>query len=470
MQNKITDIDDGYGLGYPCGRNLFKVASGPYAGRMAAMIQTGLNEVALFYADPPCSDWTGPLLIDDNIHNEGCDALIDDNGDVLIVFAEKNTGYLMFRRLTWSNGMWTVGARREIHTAGICSCPTISLEPGGRIWVAYSLYVQPNQHVHVKCSDDQGATWGSGSSDPGESLSAGYTPSYARVLATLDSTCAVCTMGNESLRFRSVPFGSDVWSEETIIAVGNGIDYNFDAAVGPDGLLGVAFDDVCLKYREYDGSNWSAVVTLDENSGFSPQLFFRGNVPVAVYLCPWIGDRGVTKYVERTRGVFSEPAILDGRARTPDSSLVYSAVSATYEEVTTAASNAIIADVFHSDTGCLLKNSGDALYVGLDSPFRFLECHLSTSGIGGTVVFRYFNGLNWVAFIPFAGNSMLDVPGNDIILWQDYSGIPADWQKCLVDGRDRFWVKLETNSAFSVGPVGDYLSTISAIQTLSFRR
>jgi hypothetical protein len=301
-------------------------------------------------------------------------------------------------------------------------------------------------------------------------LSSGYISSHSRLLTGISDIYIVYTAGSDYLRFRSIPFLGDTWSSEENVAAGAGIDQDFDAVVGPDGLLGVVYDDAALKYRQYDGANWGAVQTLDESPGYSPQLVFRGNVPVVIYLSPWTGDRGFVMYVERKTGAFSEPAILDVRARCFDSVLLYHNGSATYEDVSAAAGSAGPADVFHSASNCLLKDVGDALYAGLDNPFRFIEGHLSTAGSGGSIVYSYWDGVNWQAFTPVSGGAGLNATINDIVLWQDYRSIPSDWQKRLVDGHNLFWIRLEVRSAFSIGPVGDYVTAVSNVSAMSFRR
>ena len=42
------------------------------------------------------------------------------------------------------------------------------------------------------------------------------------------------------------------------------------------------FDANGIKYREFDGSNWGSLTTLDSNEGTFPQITFSNNVPVVV--------------------------------------------------------------------------------------------------------------------------------------------------------------------------------------------
>jgi hypothetical protein len=470
MHTKITETTALLGLGYPSGRNLLKVASGPFSGRLAALVQTGENEIALFYSDPPYNTWSAPVVIDTAVRNDALNVLIDEDNDILVVYAEQTTGYLIFRRLEYNEGVWSVGAKVYIYSNGSCVSPSISLEPDGRLWASFSAYVQPNRNVYVKASGDNGVTWGTGAGDSGELLCSGFTDTHSRLVAGIGDTYLLYVAGSEHLQFRKIHHGASTWSEEQAVATGSYLDCDFDAALSPDGLLGVVYDDGGLKYREYDGVNWGVISTLDESPASSPQLIYRGATPVVVYLSPWAGDRGFVKYVHRRTGLFSQPALLDTRAKCFDAVLLYEDTTASYEDVSTPAANASPADVFHNSSGALLVDAGDSLYVGLDHPFRFLECHLSTAGSGGTLVHSYWDGVSWKAFTPVSGDVHLESLQNDIVLWQDYQGIPVDWQKQSIEGHDLFWVRLRVNSAYSTPPVADYLSSVSDVSAMSFRR
>jgi hypothetical protein len=153
-----------------------------------------------------------------------------------------------------------------------------------------------------------------------------------------------------------------------------------------------------------------------------------------------------------------------------DTVLLYHAAGATYEDLTEEAASVAAADVYHSGSGCLLKDVGDVMYVGLDTRFRFLECLLSTAGVGGTVGFSYWDGTQWVAVTPISGGGGLDLTNNEILLWSDYLSLPSDWQKKMVNGVSRFWIRVAVTGAYSTGPVADHVSAVSETRTLSFRR
>jgi hypothetical protein len=113
-----------------------------------------------------------------------------------------------------------------------------------------------------------------------------------------------------SIRLLALVGGS--WSSQFNIATGSGFS-SFDAAVGTDGRLGVAWCRDQLYYREYDGSNWGAIATLETHPIASPQMFFEGNVPVIAYLDDIGGDMKVARVCDRRTGSFETARVLDGR-------------------------------------------------------------------------------------------------------------------------------------------------------------
>jgi hypothetical protein len=281
---------------------------------------------------------------------------------------------------------------------------------------------------------------------------------------------AVCTRGGSVIEHRSTPLAGVVWSTAYVIASGEGIDHHFDAGVAADGLLGVVFDNVGLRYREYDGNSWGAVVSLDDDGGGCPQLTFSGSVPVIVYLGTGDESDGLLKYTSRKGGTFSAPVPLDKRAKPFDTILLFSATHSSYEDVTAAAMGSGTADIYHPATNVMIKDEDDAIYVGMAEPFRFLRFGLSTAGSGGAVTYAYWDGASWRAFTPFDGCFALDQGDRDLRLWENYDDVPTDWQKAYLEEELRFWLRLRVSSPYDVGPVGSHLTAVSDLQAVSVGR
>jgi hypothetical protein len=272
------------------------------------------------------------------------------------------------------------------------------------------------------------------------------------------------------LSIRSRPLTGGSWSSEYNIATGSGFDRHFDAGVGADGRLGVVFNNGDLYYREYDGNNWWAQVVLDSQVSVSPQLLFSYNIPVVVFGRLFQGGQTVAKYTDRKTGTFSTPTTLDRRAKPFDAVILYDASSDSYEDLATQAESSTAADIYHSVSSALLKDTGDIIYLGMDAAFRSARLWLSTTGVGGTVIYSYWDGANWNAFTPANGNSDLSAGTVDLLFWTDYVSIPLDWQKRLINNQSRFWLKIEVSSGYATGPIGSQLTAVPETTRMIFRR
>ncbi|HVP07841.1 MAG TPA: hypothetical protein VMS71_08370 [Candidatus Acidoferrum sp.] len=473
MQKKIAESSAQHenGLGNPPGRKLFRVPSGQYCGRLVALIQTSPSELKLTCADAPFTSWSSLQTIISDASDSASDAFMDTAGNIHVVYSEQNTQYLVTRKLTFAGGGWTAGPKVTIFNGNQCFDPSIAIEPGGKLWVSWSSFTTPNRFIHVKSSEDAGLNWGSGPSDAGQTLGTASLSAFSKVVIGPNYTFVIYTYGGTGIAMRSIPIAGGSWSTEQFIATGSsGFTEHFDAAIGADGLLAVVFNDTMLRYREFDGINWGAVVTLDTWPQNSPQLLFRDNVPVVIYASAWSGAQKLLKYTERKSGSFTTPQPLDARMKPFDSVILYSQAASSYANVTPEAQNSFTGDIFHPGSSCLVKQTGDAIYLGMDRRFRYAELLLSTLGSGGTVTYSYWDGLHWQAFTPTNGASFLDSSDIKLRLWTDYSELPGTWQKCVVAGITRFWIKIEVVSGYTIGPIGSNLTAISELPIVSFRR
>ena len=470
MQKKIADTTVLTGLGNPCQTKLLEVPSGAYAGRRVALLQTSANEIKLTHSDSPASAWTTPQTVASDGADTSFDCKMDSGGDIYVVYSEQSTVYLVARKLTFDTGSWSVGSKVTVYSGSQCYDPSLAIAPDGTLWVSWSRFQSPTRRIHVKSSTDGGTTWGSGPSDSGTQLSNSSTFAWSRVIIDNNSVHVIYNDQDTKMSIRSRALSGGDWSSEYNIATGSSFDQHFDAAVGADGRVGLAYNNDELCYREYDGSNWGAVATLDSQEAVCPQLFFRQNIPAVIFLRLFAGAHTVAMYTERKTGSFSTPATLDNRAKPFDAVILYDASSETYGDLTAEAESSTTGDVQHSESGCLLNNVGDVVYLGMDARFRYARFLLSTPGVGGTVLYSYWDGANWQAFTPSNGASDLTDAAADLLFWTDYGSIPTDWQKCVIDSQSRFWIKIEVSSSYATGPVGSQLSAVSEINRLILRR
>ena len=470
MQEKLSNVSSGKPIGLPCGRNLFQVKSGAFAGRLAAVVQTSVTELKLFQSDNPYHDWSTVQTIDSACDDEPFDVCIDAQENLHLVYCEQTTGYLKYRKLTYASGNWTIGSAQTIYNGAACFNPSISIEPSGKLWTAFTIYNVPNRDLYAKSSTDGGTTWGTGAASVGELIKSGYMHIFPRLLTGPSSTYIFYNTNYSGINHRSIPHSSSSWSSETFVSSGTSISEHFDVAIDPEGVIGVAWDDISLKYREFDGSSWGAIVVIDSELVQTPQVVFRSGYPIIIYRVYWSSGILLTKYSHRQSGSFSTPAELglgDGLFQTL---LLYEAQSAQYDDLTIAASDSGSADVYHSLTNYLLSGIDDAILLGHDYHFRSLYATLSTTASGGTIEYSYWNGSEWSSFTPSAGDVNLDNSYTKITLWEDLSQVPSDWQMTIVNGERKFWVRLRAAGTFTTKPVANLITAYPDLYNLSFAR
>ena len=93
---------------------------------------------------------------------------------------------------------------------------------------------------------------------------------------------------------------------------------------------------------------------------------------------------------------------------------------------------------------------GDCLYVGSSYRFTGLDIQLSTSGVGGVLVWEYYNGSSWSSLSVTesdTGADDLNASGN--IYWT----LPSDWQETSVNSSgDYYWIRARVSTAHSTSP------------------
>jgi len=471
MQKKLSESTAANPVGRPPGRMLLKVASGPYRTRLVAIMPTAAGDIKYSWADRPYVTWSTPTTIASDAADKPCDSLIDNSGNIHVVYSETATKYLVTKKLSFSGGSWTVGSKVTVYNGAEAYNPSAAIEEGGTLWVSWSLLNLGSYYLHVKSSTDGGATWGSGPSDDGDEISDAASSLFSKVVIGTSDVFVIYSRVGSTLSVRSRPISGGSWTSEADLASSAGdFDEHFDAAVADNGLLAVVYDQAALKYREYDGAVWGPVVDLDSNEADSPQLTFKANVPVVVYLSQYASGQERLMYTSRETGSFSTPLPLDDGADTFDEVLVYDTASSSYNDLTAAAASATTADVYHSSSSTLLKEQGDAVYLGMDRRFRYLRILLSTVGVGGTLTYSYWNGAAWIAFTPAGGLCHLDASDHELLLWNDYNATPDDWQKEALESDERYWVKIQVTTAFTTGPVGSQITSISDLGAVSVRR
>ncbi len=469
MRNFITNSSAFYKAGISPGKKIFKINSGPYAGRLAMLMATSGNVFKITYADFPYNVWAVPETMISDSADYPFDAVMSPSGDIYVAYTLGSSYSLVFRKLTFSLGGWHAGTLRTVYNVTGCFYPSILIESTDKLWISFSRQSNSQFMVNAKSSDDDGVTWMNGPDDFGWSIAGPSDSAYSRIIIFGAFLDAIYTLGGAKLALRRKHLTTPVWNSEQEIASGAGLDDNFDVALSENGRMGIVFDDGQLKFREYDGSGWTGISTIDENEGSFPQIRYFDNNPYVVYLSSVGSNQNKLLYSRRVAGSFSDPAILDARKNTFAKVLCFHAGSGTYEDLTSAAADETAGDVLHSESSSLAANAGDALYLGMDDKFNYLKLILSTAGSGGGVEWQYFNGQDWTGFVPSGGAYSFDSLDKELLLWDDYASIEGDWQKKDVAGHYHFWIRALVSSQFNAGPVGTRLTAIpgtSAVQIL----
>ncbi len=469
MRKKLFQSSANYPFGVAPSKSLFKIDDGEYIGRQVMIVQTSSQAIKLTYADKPYNSWSTAISIVTDATNQPCDVAMDASGNLYMIYTNSSNN-LIFIKLTFTDGNWSAGSPVTVYNANDARFPSIIIEPSGKLWVGWTKVDAGTRFLCVKSSTDDGAVWGSGPADDGNVLSTGASSVYSKLVLGLNDLYAIWVDDNSGISMKSYPLSGGSWSTKQLVGSGSELDSNFDAALSKDGKLGVVFDDNRLYYREYDSANWSALITIDTNEGFLPQLFFQENVPFVVYTVFDSSEEYQLKFVSRKSGTFSTPAVLDDASKKFDAVTLYDIGSSTYADLTSEAASVTTADVYHSTSNSLLENSGDILYLGMNKQFRYLYINLFTSGVGGTVNYSYWDGSNWKAFTPVSGNFNFDSSEKKLLLWDDYLSLPQDWQKSIVNNADYFWVKIEATANYSTPPVGSKITAITDIHAFTVRR
>jgi len=470
MRTKLAETTALWPLGAAGSRALFKIPSGTWRGRMIAVVKTTPLTLAFYWADRPYLSWNGPITIWDSCDHLPFDAVMTLSGDVYIAYSATASTVISATRLTFSDGEWVVGDRVEIYDQYPSSAPSIAVGIDGQLWVAFARAYAAAYDLCVKTSTDGGTTWGSGETDPGNILSSGLQTINPRVVLSLNEAHVLYAANSDSIRVQSRSLAGGSWSDSYTIAGETDQDHSFDAAVSDDGLLGLVFGKSSLKYCDYNGYNWSAPLIIDDLVPSCPQLCFVNQAPTVIYTTESDEGQSVTKYSRRETALFSTPLPLVGGANILENLKLYDSQSGIYADLTTAAASSTTGDVFHPQTNALVAVAGDMVYAGMADRFRYLRIILSTAGSGGTAAYSYFNGSDWVRFIPAGGEYNLNNSDHQLMLWSDLASIPSDWQKRPVDGVNNFWVRIEVLSTFTGSPVASQMTAMSNLKALNLRR
>jgi hypothetical protein len=462
--------------GSPPQQRLLKVPSGIYRGRIAALYADSANNISLKVADYPYQSWSAAQVIANDAHDSPFSACIDSVGNIYLAYADTSQ-ILKVIKLTFNAGVWSAGSPSTIINIDPSSRPAILRDGDGTLWCFFNHHWTSNDYRHyirVKSSSDDGQTWGSGPSDLGTALSAAWLEEgYICSCRHLSMLYAVYCVGRSNLILRTNDLSNPGWTTESAIATSDYIDDQFQAAPSSDGKLGVVFipssaGKVYLK--EYDGLLWSGLIEIENTEARAPQITYKDNAPHIFYTKHLGNDYYAPRYARKSGGTFSLEYLSDNLSAFEKVLLYCPGAGQQFQDKTSAAANTTAEDIFHSESQGLLDSIGDRLYLGMQVKFYCAAVVLSTPGSGGTVVWEYFNGTDWVEFTPYSGGYDFDSADELIYLWQDAASVPSSWQIGAVNNITAFWVRARVTGGFSTNPVGTQILAATKINDLSLAR
>jgi hypothetical protein len=449
-----------YGAGLALQRKLFKIKTGAYSGRMAAVIPIGASTIALTYSDPPYLSWSEPhnVITDSADYPVGC--WMDEGNNIHIAYTVSGSLNLAHKKLTFWNGNWNTGSVNIIYNGDANYYPSLYADLVNRLWVSWTRYSGGSYYINVKSSVDDGAIWGAGPGSSGTILTAGANSAYSRLEYLPTYLFCFYTEAGMRLAYRRYEIGGAIWYSETELFTGTDLGYNFSTAVSNDLKIGLALvSDSELIFKDFDGSVWSGNQHLDSDVAVAPAVKYNGSIPFVFYGKHIGSGQDQLYYSHRKGSGFSGPSRVTGELATFDTVLCYHPDAAVkFHDRTVAASDGSGGDVFHPESGKLLENNNEAIFLGQSERFYHVYATLSVNGIGGNVGWYYWNGSDWLNFVPSSGGYNFDASPALIRLWDDFADMPSDWQSSVINGTSQFWVKAVVMSSFGTAPIGSQLT------------
>jgi hypothetical protein len=470
MQKLIDTVSSFYATGLQPQAKIFMVSFGQYQDRAVIIYPKTPSQLVYVWADPPYLVWSEPEEIVSDSADYPPSGCMDADGNIYLVYTQQSSLDLLELKMTFTQGSWSVGTINTVCSVGQNYFPSILKDSIDRLWISWTHYDLPTEryYVHVKTSQDDGSTWGTGPSDPGPSLTGGdgscfsqllFQPPYIRCFYSDDSTL---------LAYRSHELEAATWDPQQTIYSGSQIDDNFRADLSPDHKVGIVFPGIsAVLYKEFDGNNWSGIFSVANCLPESVGVRFLDDVPYVFFAKNVGSHQNQLFFCYKEDSSFTSPVPYEPGQKAFDRAFCYDAsASAKYSDRTAEASDSNPADVFHPTSGGLVKDTGDALYLGMDARFNLVRTILSTAGIGGDVAWQYWDGESWTDFVPVSGSYNLDSQEKTIILWQDLNSVPVTQQRCLVNGVSEFWIRIMVTTPYATAPVGTQVTAVPEVRHL----
>ena len=462
---------------------------------------TGSNNVGLnwLYSTDLGSTWTcGGQLSSDTTNLMYADARVDSSDNIYVVYSvaagSASAAYnVSYRRFTKGSGStWTMEAAQTV-LDGITpatSCATVDtgsysyavIEPEGstRLWLATRCFDGTNYQVSVFYSDGLGTapTWTQSVAvvDTGKTGTTAYhTPTIVRYGSKIGVFFE--TQDNPYNLWWSNRADSDdlsSWSAPSQVgtmAVGSARARGLLSTVSTvSGNIFVISNDTAgnVYYSSWNESSWSTRASLGTNIAQRGQLTITtdGTNVWAIYgsttgLSSSLSGSAKLVYKKGVYNSSSNTTTFDSTATAviPYHGIfdkVWTYISSSYSDVTTAAGNTTSADV------TMPSAAADIIYFGKTAKFDAISFDLSTLGIGGLVVWEYYNGSTWMPLTTyFAVSNNNFITGDGYITFNPHS----DWATTQINSEATayYYVRARVTTTYTTAPVGVQMAAIPQI-------
>lgn len=470
-------------------------------GTLHAFVQMGTNTTKCgsgglwwLYSSDSGSNWTcGGQLSSDTSNLMYADARADTSDNIYVVYSVATTGGnaaydVNYRKLTAANCSpapcdWTMQSAQTVldgdgsgDNAGF-HYATIELQGTTRAWVAVREYDGTNYQVGVYYSDGLGnaptLTESQATLDTAGTNAQYHYPTIVRFSTNIAVIWNDQVSGDLYWRYRADSDGLTTWNAAASFANRLTRFPTFSAIGDSTGNIYVSVQDSSVGFYHYL-SSWSSVATVASPS-VSDQFTSVSTDGTNVYVA--YGDTtgitgGVNRKLAYKKGV---PPFATGNFDTNatafasyhgvfDKVWLYDASANTYEEETTDAGTTTTADIAHSSSGTIVKDTGDIIYMGKSTTFDAMSWVPSTVSTGGTNSWQYCSAVDSTPTCTTWTPITFTVQQNQGWKGSGYGAftVPSDWQASKVNGEGTayYYVRDETTSSYTVGPVGTQLTTI----------
>ncbi len=422
-------------------------------------------------------------------------AVIDSSDNIYLVYSLLNyqaTG-VAFRKLTKTGSTWTIGPEQValpyIQGQIGYAQAVLSIDSANRLWMAVQTTNKTNNTITADAYYASDLT-----STPTWTHS--MTLSSQPATSSLASIPVIVHFGNKIgiiyststpafvWRYRNDTDDPNTWSSESQITTTQNIDPDFQAVADNAGNVHFVFSltgessgsQIQYMYYNSSTSNWSSQVNMDggilanaypsiTTDGTNVYVFY-GSRPVSANAhqicfgsnCPPVQGMGFSSTALGTYAYrigtppfaannFSSPKLVN-----PEDGLfnrIYTQSGSTSAYVDQTALTCAI-------TTPIVSKSNDVIYFGGTQPYRAITGIMQTAGVGGTVVYEYWNGTAWAPLSNPESSYNPNFTSNRAYGYGLMFTPPSDWQQTVLDTTNApgsyYYIRARVTTPYTTAP------------------